>query len=104
MKEIEFVDGKVSNDQGYIMYRKYDDNVYVLMGSYTDKEHRGKGVFKNLFNELLDEVGSDGVIEAAASSKILAKYLMKVGFVKIKEPVRYWGKISNGVNLKMIKM
>lgn len=106
MKKMKFIDGKVSdvNDRGYIMYRKYDDGVFVLMGSYTETEHRGKGVWKDLFKKFMNEdVNVGETVEAAACSKILAKYMLDNGFEKIEEPVRYWGNISNGVNLKIIK-
>jgi GNAT superfamily N-acetyltransferase len=99
-------DGKVSDEEGrgYIMYRRYDDGIYVMMGSYTDPEHRGKGIFKTLFDRLLDLLEPGETIQAAACSKILAKYLQqRIGFKKIKGPVRYWGNISNGVNLEYVK-
>ena len=106
MKDIKFVDGKVSDHQGrgYIMYRKYEDGVYVMMGSYTEKEHRGKGVFKECFERLLGIMKSGETLQAAACSKILAKYLEhKIGMKRIEHPVRHWGKISNGVDLEMVK-
>jgi hypothetical protein len=79
MENIKFIDGKVSDPQnrGYIMYRKYADGVYVMMGSYTDNIHRGKGVFKDCFDKLLNEMKSGEILQAAACSKILAKYLQE---------------------------
>jgi len=102
----DYVDGKVSDpkDRGYIMYRRYDDGVYVMMGSYTDPAHRGKGVFKDCFVNLMDVMKAGETLQAAACSKILAKYLQeKIGMKKVKTPVRYWGNIDNGVNLEMVK-
>jgi predicted GNAT family acetyltransferase len=106
MKNLKFIDGKVSDtdNRGYIMYRKYEDGVFVLMGSYTDTEHRGKGVWKTLFEKfMVEDVKTGDTVEAAACSKVLTKYMLNNGFEKIDEPVRYWGNISNGVNLKIVK-
>lgn len=106
MENIKFIDDKICDieDRGYIMYRKYNDGIYVLMGSYTNKEHRSKGVWKNLFNIFLNDKVKDGeMVQAAACSEILTTYLLKIGFIKIDEPVRHWGNISNGVNLVYIK-
>jgi len=106
MENINFFDGKMSDPEGrgYVMYRKYDDNVYVLMGSYTDKEHRGKGVFKDILEGFINnDVKRGDIVEIALCNKKILPYLLRIGFNKINDPVRHWGNISNGVNLKLIK-
>ena len=102
----DYVNVKISDpkDRGYIMYRKYNDGVFVMMGSYTDPKYRGSGVFKECFVNLMNDMKSGDTLQAAACSKILAKYLQeKIGMKKVKTPVRYWGNINNGVNLVMVK-
>ena len=90
--------------RGYVMFRKYEDNVFVLMGSYTDKEYRGKGIFKTQFERFLnEEVKSGNVVYIALANKKILPYLLNLGFMKIKEPIRHWGNSINCVNLKMIK-
>jgi hypothetical protein len=94
-----------SEGRGYVMFRKYEDNVFVLMGSYTDKMHRGKGIFKTQFERLLkEEVKSGDEVYIALANKKILPYLLGIGFERIKEPVRYWGSSCNCVNLKMIKV
>jgi GNAT superfamily N-acetyltransferase len=86
------------------MYRSYEDGVHVLMGSYTDKDHRGKGTFKTLLNKLIEnEIKSGETIQIALTNKKILNHLLNIGFEKTSESVRHWGNISNGVNLKMIK-
>lgn len=103
MKNLKYQNGKMSDEHGYVMYRRYEDGVYVLMGSYTDKEYRGKGIFKMQLNKLLNEVKSGETIQIALTNKKILSYLLNIGFKEINSPVRYWGKISNGVNLMLIK-
>ena len=75
----DYVNVKISDpkDRGYIMYRKYNDGVYVMMGSYTDPKYRGSGVFKECFVNLMNDMKSGDTLQAAACSKILAKYLQE---------------------------
>ena len=104
MEDIKFVDNKASDEYGYVMYRSYEDNVHVLMGSYTDKSQRGRGVFKKQFEKfMIDSVKVGDEVYIALTNKKILPYLLKVGFVKIVEPIRHWGKINNGINLKFIK-
>ena len=103
---IPYKDGKVKDPEkrGYIAYRRYDDGVWVMMGSYTNPENRGEGVFKTLFAKLMDKIQPGETIQAAATSKILASYLQRrYNFHKIKHPVRHWGRIANGVSLELTK-
>lgn len=106
MENIKFIDGKMSdpNGLGYVNFRTYEDRVHVLMGSYTDVEARCKGVFKTQFERFLNEKVKDGdTVEIALVNKNILPYLLNKGFKKIKEPVRHWGEVSNGVRLKMVK-
>jgi hypothetical protein len=106
MENIKYVEGKMSdpNEHGYVMYRSYEDGVHVLMGSYTDKQYRGKGIFKSQFDRFLSEKVKNGEeIYIALVNKKVLPYLESIGFEKIKDPVRHWGKPIKSVNLKMIK-
>ena len=102
----KFIDGKMSDNEGhgYVMYRTYEDGVHVLMGSYTDKECRGKGIFKTQLEKFLNEEVKRGesVYIALVNKKILP-YLLKLGFYKTDDIVPYWGKVDKGVSLKLIK-
>lgn len=104
MENIKYIDNKASDEYGYVMYRSYEDNVHVLMGSYTDKSQRGRGVFKKQFEKFMNESVKEGdQVYIALTNKKILPYLLKVGFVQISEPIRHWGKINNGINLKLIK-
>jgi len=106
MENVNYFDDKMSDPQGrgYVMYRMYDDGVHVLMGSHTDFAHRGKGIFKTLFERFLEnEVKLGEIVYIALINKKILPYLLGKGFVKIKEPIRHWGKVGNGVNLKYVK-
>lgn len=106
MKNIKFVDGKMAdpNGLGYVNFRTYEDGVHVLMGSYTDVEARGKGIFKTQFERFMNEKVKEGdTVQIALINRKILPYLLKLGFERTKEPVRHWGKIGNGVNLKKVK-
>lgn len=106
MKDIKYLDGKMNDqyDRGYVSFRTYEDGVHVLMGSRTEVEHRGKNIFKTQFERFINEQVKVGdTVQIALINRKLLPYLLRIGFNKTKEPVRYWGKIGNGVNLIMIK-
>lgn len=105
-KEIKFFDGKMTDKEGrgYVSFRTYEDGIHVLMGSYTDSIHRGKGIFKTQFERFMnDQVKSGDTVYIALVNRKILPYLTNYGFKKIKHPIRHWGEPGNGVNLKMIK-
>jgi GNAT superfamily N-acetyltransferase len=105
-KKNKFIEGRMTDNEGrgYVSFRSYDDGVHVLMGSYTDKEHRGKGIFRTQFERFMNEIVKEGdtVYIALINRKILP-YLKNYGFKIIKTSVPHWGKPGNGINLKMKK-
>jgi hypothetical protein len=105
MNDIKFIDGKISDEErGYVMYRTYEDGMHVLMGSYTDKKHRGKGIFKTQLEKFLNEkVKKKEIVYIALVNKKILPYLLRLGFEKTKDIVPYWGKVDRSVNLKLIK-
>jgi GNAT superfamily N-acetyltransferase len=85
-------------DIGEIRYRIYEDDVVIFMGSYVDKDYRGKGIFKMMINELLPNFDGKEVY-IPLSNPIIINMFKDLGFVQIKEPIRYWGKPNNSVNV-----
>ena len=96
---MNYKDLKISNTFSEINYRIYDDNVIVLMGSRTDNKHRNKGYFKKLFDQLFLKYSKEYNIELCVCNKHLLPYFLRKGFKKTNLPVKYWNKVSNGINL-----
>jgi hypothetical protein len=106
MEDNKYYEGKMNDpeDHGYVSFRTYNDGFHVLMGSRTDTNYRGKGIFKTQFERFINEQVKVGeTVQIALVNRKLLPYLVRMGFKKTKEGVRYWGKIGNGVSLTMIK-
>lgn len=89
---------------GEINYRYYDDGVVVFMGSFTDEKYRGRGVFKMLFTNLLDRLpkGTNVYVPLSSMGKKMIPMFNNLGFDETQEPLRYWGKPVNSINMKKI--
>lgn len=81
-----------------IRYRIYSDNVIEFMGSYTDPKHRGQGLFTELLNKFLDKYKGYVIYVPISNKKIIPMFL-RLGFEETDEPLRYWGKLNNSLNV-----
>lgn len=87
-------------DKGFIDFRIIDD--LLIWDCYTYKKCRGEGIFKSLLNEL-NKLYPDKIFCAAVANRKLIPFLEKIGYVKTKEGLPYWGKPSNCKIMKRIK-
>jgi len=100
-KNIKFKKGVIGNfeiDHGLINYRLYNDNVLIFMGSLVDENYRGQGIFKNQLLELLKKFG-DMDIYVPISNDTIINLFLRLGFEIYNEPIRYWGKPENAINM-----
>ena len=88
--------------KGYIDYRIYDNGEIVLMGDYTEPEFRKQGVLKLCMTNLLNKLPKGCIIYDCIANLDILPYYERLGFEIIEEPIPYWGKPTNGVNVKMI--
>lgn len=87
-------------DIGEIRYRLYEDGILVFMGSYVDKEHRGKKIFDKMLQNLISKQKKGTTIYVPLTKDFLVPYFKKFGFEITKGPIRYWGDLDNSVNVK----
>lgn len=95
---LKYVDNFLRCTKGYIKFRLYEDNILVFMGSYINTSERGKGYFKDMLRILLDEY-PDKDIYVPISNDILINHFLKCGFQIYDNPIRYWNKPENCVNM-----
>jgi len=86
-------------DYYYIIDNKYPHGVLIFMGSFVQKEERGKGLFKLMIKELFELFPKGTEVQVAISNKILINSFKELGFVEV-DSIEYWGKLDNTVNLK----
>jgi hypothetical protein len=90
---------KVQNEFGFIYYSFIEPNLLVFMGSYVNREHRGKGKFTELANELFSKFPKGTIVQASPTNKKLVNFFEKRGFYRV-EKIEYWGSPSNAVCLE----
>jgi ribosomal protein S18 acetylase RimI-like enzyme len=65
----------------------------VFMGSYVDKEYRGKGCFTEMFRELMSKYPTY-TIQVAIQNPVLISFFKRNGFEVVPE-IEIWGNPSN---------
>lgn len=95
---LKFKNYQHRNKYGSIRYRIYDDDVAIFMGSYVDKQYRGKGIFKEMLNEVLEKLKNYDVYVPVSNPTIIDTF-KKNGFIIYEQPIRYWKQTENSVNM-----
>jgi ribosomal protein S18 acetylase RimI-like enzyme len=99
--------GIIKCDHGYIEYYKTnktlpnDNNtslpkgldLIIFMGSYVNKEYRGKGCFSKMFTELMSKYPTY-TIQVAIQNHNLINFFKRNGFKDVPE-IEIWGSPSN---------
>jgi hypothetical protein len=93
---------KDPDNRGEIKYRLYEDGVMIFMGSYVNDKYRGQGVYGNMLKILFTKLPKGTIVYAPPTRDFLVPYFKKLGFIIIDEPIRYWGKPENAVNMMKI--
>jgi hypothetical protein len=91
-------------DYGYIDYctiysATYSQDVLVFMGSYIFKEHRRKGMFKQMVLDLFSKFKSGTIVQVPVKNKFISNMFKKMGFYEV-ERIEYWQKLSNAILLE----
>lgn len=91
----------VRNEYGFIDYYyelsdRYPNGLIVDLGGHVDKKHRGKGVFKDLFKQLLSSFPEGTILQMSVVNPKLVKFFKRIGFTKVKE-IEYWGKTPHAM-------
>jgi hypothetical protein len=81
-----------------ILDEKYPSGLLLFMGSYIYKEHRRKGKFKEMVNELFSQF-KGAEVQVTLSNKHLISFFESLGFEKTGS-IEYWRKPKNSTNLK----
>ena len=72
----------------------YPNGLFIFMGSYIFKEHRGTGHFKEMLKYLLTQFPDNTIIQVPVENKFLLPMFKRLGFEEV-DRIEYWGKLSN---------
>jgi len=87
-------------DYNYSINERYPYGLLIFLGSYVEKDFRGKGIFKYMVNELFKMFPKETEVHLAIANKHLVKYFKRKGFKETNQPLVYWGKPENTTNMK----
>jgi len=95
----------LKNEFGFINYSyikpndKYLTGLLLFMGSYVNKEFRGKGKFKTLVKTLFNKFPDNTIVQVPLSNKNLISFFRRLEFYNV-ESIEYWNNPSNAVVLE----
>jgi len=88
---------QITHEHGSIHYHYFKDkNLLLFMGSYVNTDQRGKGIFKNMVNELFSKFETGTKVQVPLSNKKLVPFFESLGFQKV-DKIEYWGSPENAV-------
>ena len=95
----------LSKEYGFIDYhysidKQYPNGILLFLGSFVEADHRGKGLFKEMVNELFNLFPKGTEVQVALSNKKLIHFFKDELKFKDTNRVEYWGSPENAVTLK----
>ena len=96
----ETIETKVGNiDYHYSITKEYPEGILIFLGSYVNKEERGKGHWRMMVKELFNMFPEGTRVQAAAKNKHLQKFFTRIGFQPVKR-IEHWGMPDNTKNFE----
>ena len=98
--ETKILETKWGNiDYFYLKNIVYPNGLIVLNGTIVYKEWRGKGKFKEMLKMLFSQFDEGTEVQTAIISKKMIPLFLRIGFVKTKMPIEFWGSPANTTRL-----
>lgn len=95
---ISFQNRRIISENATLDYIKYDDDVIVFNGGWTNPKARNTGEFSEIVKRLI-EINNFTEFQVTVTKKFLIPFFEKLGFVQTSEPIRKWGTPTNTHNL-----
>jgi len=86
-------------DYHYSVEPEYPNGILIFMGSFTYKDHRGKGIFKKMVIDLFDQFPLGTEVHVALATHYLVNFFERMDFVRAKR-IEFWGSPDNTINFK----
>jgi tRNA A58 N-methylase Trm61 len=87
-------------DYHYSIEDSYPHGILIFLGSYINKEFRGKGLFRPMLKEFFNKFPKKTEVQLVLSNKKIVNLFKDFGLTETNENIEYWGKPSNTINLK----
>ena len=88
--------GIVTHEFGWIDYDFIEPDILVFKGSHVKKDQRGRGIFKEMVNELFSRFPEGTKVQVPLTNRKIIPFFEKMGFKRV-ERIECWGSPSNAV-------